>query len=184
MTTQNTFVFMGKHVGNITEPWEQKLPVVKIIIHPEYDNILVPLHDYCLLRLGRSINLNIPQAGLVCLPYNHLRVKLGMYMRVSGWGRINSLDNYTLSHVLKSSDLVTISRNKCQSFYDARLLMSNFCCRGIDKNSSPCQGDSGGEFQYFFLSIFAPWTGLTILADFENPTTEATYAHRGVRFWG
>ena len=147
---------VGKHNVNISEPGEQKIRVEKIIFHPNYTAFFVLKNDYALLKLQNTINNGLPHAKAVCLPINVPDVTVGMKMTVSGWGRIDPLNKYTTSPVLKSVYMVTISNTECEKPDYPRLLPSNFCVLGIEEKSSPCQGDSGGNnncFTFYFFKM-------------------------------
>ena len=147
-------VLVGKHNVDISEPGEQRIIVEKFIRHPSYDNLYPQLNDYSLLKLENSINLNLPHVKIVCLPINTPDVTDGLNMTVCGWGRTDPNNNRTRSHVLKALSVVTISNTECQNFFDTRLSSSNLCVWGMEKDSNPCHGDSGGKlFSLFTLEI-------------------------------
>ncbi|XP_065345779.1 inactive CLIP domain-containing serine protease A8-like isoform X2 [Cloeon dipterum] len=121
--------------------------VRSVIKHEEYDHNLVK-NDIALLQLTRSVETTITVSPL-CLWYKSSSFELlnNVNGTIAGWGLIQ---DYNLADQLQRLDLPILNPNQCkliegkETFYSTKMRASpKFCAGYVNKNKSPCNGDSG-----------------------------------------
>ncbi|XP_031563033.1 prostasin-like [Actinia tenebrosa] len=135
-------VVMGEHDLNVTDGYEQKIGIERIIKHPFYDAYNNHDYDVALIKLKSNLIFN-DRVRPVCLPSNDYPAGTNCY--ISGWGHL-----FESGHgpwVLHQAMVPLVSRSVCQKSYDdlrykltARMRCAGNGIGGIDA----CQGDSGG----------------------------------------
>ncbi|CAB3386604.1 Hypothetical predicted protein [Cloeon dipterum] len=121
--------------------------VRSVIKHEEYDHNLVK-NDIALLQLTRSVETTITVSPL-CLWYKSSNFELlnNVNGTIAGWGLIQ---DYNLADQLQRLDLPILNPDQCkliegkETFYSTKMRASpKFCAGYINRNKSPCNGDSG-----------------------------------------
>ena len=141
-TLKNLKVITGEHNLNIPGEGEQTFSVVKVTVHPQFDNTTMD-NDYAIWQISPSANIATSNAtiGIVCLPPDVVEIFVGARLGVSGWGRTVLANNLT-SPVLQAALLTCIPNANCNA---SRIpITSNEMCTYVPYTST-CHGDSGGK---------------------------------------
>ncbi|KAK3723816.1 hypothetical protein QZH41_019493, partial [Actinostola sp. cb2023] len=120
---QDYTVVMGEHDLNVTDGFEQKIAIEKIIKHPFYDAFNHHDYDVALLKLKSNVTYN-DRVRPVCLPKDDFAPGTNCFAMVP-----------------------LISRQACQKSYDdlRYTLTARMRCAGNGRGGiDACQGDSGG----------------------------------------
>ncbi|KAM7297336.1 chymotrypsin-like protease CTRL-1 [Ixodes scapularis] len=82
----NYIVVIGDQNLNVVDPYEQRIAVANITIHPQWDPPTLN-YDYALLKLARPLNFTGSEKALmpICLPTPNQEFD-GMTCTASGWG--------------------------------------------------------------------------------------------------
>ncbi|KAM9810114.1 hyaluronan-binding protein 2 [Syngnathus typhle] len=139
-------VVMGGLSLDTSEPTEQIFDVEEAIVHENYKETPVSVHnDIALLRLEDTDGVCANETQFVkaaCLPDGPLDD--GEECTISGWGATEESD-YGSNHLLEAKVLL-INQEKCSesSIYGPVLDDSMFCAGNLRGGVDSCQGDSGG----------------------------------------
>ncbi|XP_053183488.1 suppressor of tumorigenicity 14 protein homolog isoform X1 [Scomber japonicus] len=123
----------------------QRLPVKKIISHPDYNRMNFD-YDIALLELSQPLKFtNTIQP--ICLPSSSHVFPAGMVCWVTGWGTLR--EGGQKAQILQKASLKIINDTVCNTVMEgqvtSRMLCSGFLAGGVDA----CQGDSGGPLVCF-----------------------------------
>lgn len=133
-------VVLGRH--RLSEFNGERIPVVEIIRHPNYDSATYDF-DVALLRLSQPSSYE--PMGLVPADDTILSAA-GVISLVMGWGdtRTNGAGSY--SDVLRQVSLPIVSNQTCNSYSSyAGDVTENMLCAGyVEGGKDACTGDSGG----------------------------------------
>lgn len=152
----------GKHDRGVQERSEQQRQVVKMIIHPAYNDSSKD-SDIVLMKLQRPVRLEryvVP----ICLPAQNStfsRTLAGVRLStVSGWGR-QELFGMT-SDVLQRLVLPRVPLQECR-LHTRLNITKNMLCAGFKTGGQDaCRGDSGGPLvtryrRTWFLTGVVSW---------------------------
>ncbi|XP_074521113.1 coagulation factor VII [Halichoeres trimaculatus] len=155
-------VTVGKHDRGVREASEQQRPVVKMIIHPAYNDSSKD-SDIVLMRLQSPVSLG-PHVVPVCLPARNStfsRTLAGVRLStVSGWGR-QELFGMT-SDILQRLVLPRVPLQECR-LHTRLNITKNMLCAGFKTGGrDACRGDSGGPLvtryrRTWFLTGVVSW---------------------------
>ncbi|KAG0443183.1 hypothetical protein HPB47_015203 [Ixodes persulcatus] len=147
----NYMVVIGDQNLNTVDPYEKKIAVTNITIHPQWNPSTVN-YDYALLKLARPLNFTGSEKGLmpICLPTLNQGFD-GMTCTTSGWGLTkDQSQGGTISQSLQKVDLPIVPYATCSSNYQNvnRVVQTTMICAGPKAGGKgACQGDSGGPLQ-------------------------------------
>ncbi|CAG9792465.1 unnamed protein product [Diatraea saccharalis] len=113
-----------------------KLEVVKVSVHPDYNN---KDHDIAILTLSHDAPYT-ETIRPICLPSGNLREK--MVFSASGFGE--TIDTRMYSDVKKNLRLPYWSQSQCQEAYRFAEAPVHVICAGGEQGIDTCRGDSGG----------------------------------------
>ncbi|XP_019737589.1 hyaluronan-binding protein 2-like isoform X2 [Hippocampus comes] len=139
-------VVMGRLSLDTDEPTEQIINVEEAIVHENYRETPVSVHnDIALLRLEGTDGVCANETQFVkaaCLPEEALDD--GEECTISGWGATEESD-YGSNHLLEANVLL-INQAKCSdsNIYGTVLDNTMFCAGHLKGGIDSCQGDSGG----------------------------------------
>ncbi|XP_049482626.1 ovochymase-1 [Panthera uncia] len=126
---------------------EQKIPVSKMIIHPEYNRLGYMSSDIALLYLKHKVKFGTAVQP-ICLPHKDDKFEAGLLCMTSGWCKISETSEY--SDVLQEVELPIMDDRTCNSVLTGMnfpLLGSTMMCASFpDGEKEACQGDSGSPF--------------------------------------
>ncbi|XP_027969006.1 ovochymase-1 [Eumetopias jubatus] len=126
---------------------EQKSPVSKIIIHPEYNRLGYMSSDIALLYLKHKVEFGTAVQP-ICLPHRDDKFEAEILCMTSGWCKISETSEY--SNVLREVELPIMDDRMCNSVLKGMnfpLLGKTMMCASFpDEEKDACQGDSGGPF--------------------------------------
>ncbi|CAD7672187.1 unnamed protein product [Nyctereutes procyonoides] len=126
---------------------EQKNPVSKIIIHPEYSRLGYMSSDLALLYLKHKVEFGTALQP-ICLPQRDDKFEAGILCMTSGWCKISETSEY--STILQEVELPIMDDRTCQTVLKGMnfpLLGRTMMCASFpDGEKDDCQGDSGGPF--------------------------------------
>ncbi|XP_047723240.1 ovochymase-1 [Prionailurus viverrinus] len=126
---------------------EQKIPVSKMIIHPEYNRLGYMSSDIALLYLKHKVKFGTAVQP-ICLPHKDDRFEAGLLCMTSGWCKISETSEY--SDVLQEVELPIMDDRTCNSVLTGMnfpLLGRTMMCASFpDGEKEACQGDSGSPF--------------------------------------
>ncbi|XP_057300161.1 serine protease hepsin-like [Hydractinia symbiolongicarpus] len=146
-------VSAGDHQLSISEAFEQKIDVKKIIMHPKYrvskhgpDQGLWVIHnDIAIVELQESIKLHHSNKASLCLPddYKSIPDFYGCY--IVGWGHTAFAGEQ--SDELRHAKVYTVPNSICNSeiAYNNTVNSKELICAGYkDGGIDACNYDSGG----------------------------------------
>uniref|UniRef100_A0ABI7YYK4 Ovochymase 1 n=1 Tax=Felis catus TaxID=9685 RepID=A0ABI7YYK4_FELCA len=126
---------------------EQKIPVSKMIIHPEYNRLGYMSSDIALLYLKHKVKFGTAVQP-ICLPHKDDKFDAGLLCMTSGWCKISETSEY--SDVLQEVELPIMDDRMCNSVLTGMnfpLLGRTMMCASFpDGEKEACQGDSGSPF--------------------------------------
>ncbi|XP_058538223.1 ovochymase-1, partial [Neofelis nebulosa] len=126
---------------------EQKIPVSKMIIHPEYNRLGYMSSDIALLYLKHKVKFGTAVQP-ICLPHKDDKFEAGLLCMTSGWCKISETSEY--SDVLQEVELPIMDDTTCNSVLTGMnfpLLGRTMMCASFpDGEKEACQGDSGSPF--------------------------------------
>ncbi|XP_040358601.2 trypsin-1-like [Ixodes scapularis] len=115
----NYIVVIGDQNLNVVDPYEQRIAVANIMIHPQWNRSTVN-YDYALLKLARPLNFTGSEKALmpICLPTPNQEFD-GMTCTASGWGltKDESRGGRNLSQSLQKVDLPIVAYTTCHDYY-------------------------------------------------------------------
>jgi hypothetical protein len=139
--------------------------VSSVLSHPKFGtDIIYTIYDFAILKLKNSVK---EPNFFVCLPNNNVDQFVRANLTISGWGQTNPIIDSKFD-VLKSGYVTAMANSDCTESYGVlinRLIQEKFpghekiilpvpqtiiCVDGHLTKSSPCSGDSGGEFQSIY----------------------------------
>ncbi|CAN8007431.1 unnamed protein product [Ixodes pacificus] len=147
----NYIVVIGDQNLNTVDPYEQRIAVVNITIHPQWTPSTVN-YDYALLKLARPLNFTGSEKALmpICLPTLNQGFD-GMTCTASGWGLTkDESQGGNISQSLQKVDLPIVAYTTCYFNYlfVNRVVETTMICAGPRVGGKgTCQGDSGGPLQ-------------------------------------
>ncbi|XP_029833635.4 chymotrypsin-like protease CTRL-1, partial [Ixodes scapularis] len=147
----NYIVVIGDQNLNVVDPYEQRIAVANITIHPQWNPSTLN-YDYALLKLARPLNFTGSEKALmpICLPTPNQEFD-GMTCTASGWGRTKDVtQGGSLSQSLQKVDLPIVAYRTCRYYYRSinDVVENTMICAGPKAGGKgSCQGDSGGPLQ-------------------------------------
>lgn len=183
-----------------------EIGVVRVVIHPDYDNSLeLPPNDIALIELETAVSA--PAAILFSDESENFISSLG---NVAGWGAIDYEDKFNPEYPTALQDAVVplVSDNVCNAkeSYGGSIVRSHLCAGYIDGKVDACAGDSGGPLYiningvqvqiaitsfgvgcglplfygiYTDVSYFIPWLSNFIDVPYQSPEFLAKRAAEG-----
>ncbi|XP_058676621.1 cathepsin G-like [Ammospiza caudacuta] len=133
-------VTLGAHNVSSQEPSQQKIPVGKWVIHPQYSRKGC-INDIVLLKLKKKAKIN-EYVRYISFAKENEHVRVGTLCRVSGWGRTSL--NPPASDVLREVELKVQKEKICQKFSSDYQPQSMICVGDENRKKSTYKGDSGG----------------------------------------
>ncbi|XP_054137630.1 granzyme-like protein 1 [Melozone crissalis] len=138
--TVKVTVILGAHNVRKQEQSQQKIPVVKKVIHPEYSRKDLK-NDIVLLKLKEKANIT-KNVQCISIAENHECVRAGDLCTVSGWGWTSK--KKVLSDVLMEVDLEVQNEEMCEELSSKYQRQSMICVGEEDSKTLAAPGDSGG----------------------------------------
>ncbi|KAM6202531.1 granzyme H-like [Rhynchocyon petersi] len=133
------YVILGAHNIDHLERTQQRIPVKKIIPHPDYDEKGIS-NDIMLLQLQTKARLTAVVTTL-SLPTGNSSVSPGQLCSVAGWGNISLNVSTSKLHEVE----LTIQEDRvCESIYSYYDKSSEICVGDPHKEKVSFKGDSGG----------------------------------------
>ena len=139
-------VILGDHKENENDPYEIRIDVKKIIVHPGY--YYDDQNDIAILKLAKPVR-NKKGIRNACLPKYEPRQQEVKEMLITGWG--GKYFQGPTSNVLLKAEVDLVSRKKCKEMYNKPLngqtgdITERMIC-AASPGKDTCQGDSGGIF--------------------------------------
>ncbi|XP_013170762.1 PREDICTED: serine protease easter-like isoform X1 [Papilio xuthus] len=145
----------GEDMFTQCAPKYQDIDVSEQIHHEAYNDDPMIVNDIGLLRLKNSVNLNLRNSGLICLPITDSLLTVDIYGErgiVAGWGLT---ENLAKSDVLLKVTVPIYSPRTCLQRYYRNIhyttesldRFTNMFCAG-ELGHDSCKGDSGGPLMY------------------------------------
>uniref|UniRef100_A0A3P8VLD3 Coagulation factor VII, like n=3 Tax=Cynoglossus semilaevis TaxID=244447 RepID=A0A3P8VLD3_CYNSE len=148
--TNNFHVIVGEHDRLEDEKTEQRRQVLKILIHPAYNQSSSD-SDLALLKLHRPVKLGsyvVP----ICLPaQNSTFVRTLATVRhstVSGWGRL--VQNGSPARLLQRVVLPRVPLQECRLHTKLNITKNMLCAGNRVERQDACAGDSGGPLVTYY----------------------------------
>ncbi|XP_069466598.1 trypsin-3-like [Ambystoma mexicanum] len=131
-------IFLGKHRLSVREGTSQAFSVIKVAMHPQFNQTTLNF-DAMLLKLNARVTLTAAVRP-VTLPVIG-RAMNAITCSTYGWGVTNAY-SFTLSDVLEGVDVPVVPQAMCNSKYRGGITLNMLCAGQEGKDS--CKGDSGG----------------------------------------
>ncbi|NXC91429.1 GRAB protein, partial [Cercotrichas coryphoeus] len=137
----NITVTLGAHNIRVQEQSQQRIPVARWVIHPNYTPVGFK-NDIVLLKLKTKAKIN-KNVQLISIPRSNESVTAGTKCRVAGWGWM-SVSGHP-SNVMMEVELKVQNEEPCQQLFRYYFHRWSMICVG-DQNSAKTtyKGDSGG----------------------------------------
>ncbi|VVC91719.1 unnamed protein product [Leptidea sinapis] len=136
-------------VGSTERETVAKIPLIqaKCFVHHPLYNATSNDYDVGYLKLCKPLNLDGPKEKAVHIVQAGSKVPVGAKVTVSGWGK--TVENGSLSDVLRAVELNIISVVECRKYYGKETITQRMICAGVrEGGKDTCQGDSGGPLVY------------------------------------
>ncbi|XP_015717847.1 transmembrane protease serine 6 isoform X2 [Coturnix japonica] len=133
-------VYLGKYFQNTTSHTEVSFKVIRLFLHPYYEE---DSHDYdvALLQLDHPVIIS-PFIQPICLPAASHLFEPGLHCWITGWGALK--EGGHISNILQKVDVQIIQQDICSEAYHY-MISPRMICAGYNKGKKDaCQGDSGG----------------------------------------
>ncbi|NWS98955.1 TMPS6 protease, partial [Mionectes macconnelli] len=133
-------VYLGKYFQNVTSHTEVSFKVIRLFLHPYYEE---DSHDYdvALLQLDHPVIVS-PLIQPICLPAPSHFFEPGLHCWITGWGALK--EGGHISNVLQKVDVQLIQQNICSEAYHYVITPRMLCAGYYKGKKDACQGDSGG----------------------------------------
>ncbi|XP_058676716.1 granzyme B-like [Ammospiza caudacuta] len=133
-------VILGAHNIRRQEKSQQRIPVVKRVIHPQYSR-KDGKNDIVLLKLKKKANIT-GNVQCISIAKENERVSAGDLCTVSGWGQTSKKE--VLSDVLMEVELEVKNEEICEQLSSNFQCQSMICVGDEDSKKATSHGDSGG----------------------------------------
>ncbi|XP_032934554.1 mast cell protease 1A-like [Catharus ustulatus] len=133
-------VILGAHNIHVRERSQQRIRVVRWVIHPNYDHD-GNINDIVLLKLETNAGIN-EDVQTISLPSRNERVRAGTECEVAGWGQTSLEGRRT--DVLREVELKVQNDESCQNEFRRYQRRSMICVGDENRAKTPYNGDSGG----------------------------------------
>uniref|UniRef100_A0A8C9F073 Transmembrane serine protease 6 n=1 Tax=Pavo cristatus TaxID=9049 RepID=A0A8C9F073_PAVCR len=133
-------VYLGKYFQNTTSHTEVSFKVIRLFLHPYYEE---DSHDYdvALLQLDHPVIIS-PFIQPICLPATSHLFEPGLHCWITGWGALK--EGGHISNILQKVDVQIIQQDICSEAYHY-MISPRMLCAGYNRGKKDaCQGDSGG----------------------------------------
>ncbi|XP_039238214.1 transmembrane protease serine 6 isoform X3 [Pipra filicauda] len=133
-------VYLGKYFQNATSHTEVSFKVIRLFLHPYYEE---DSHDYdvALLQLDHPVIIS-PLIQPICLPAPSHFFEPGLHCWITGWGALK--EGGHISNILQKVDVQLIQQNICSEAYHYMITPRMLCAGYYKGKKNACQGDSGG----------------------------------------
>ncbi|XP_027735299.1 transmembrane protease serine 6 isoform X2 [Empidonax traillii] len=133
-------VYLGKYFQNATSHTEVSFKVIRLFLHPYYEE---DSHDYdvALLQLDHPVIIS-PLIQPICLPAPSHFFEPGLHCWITGWGALK--EGGHISNVLQKVGVQLIQQNICSEAYHYMISPRMLCAGYYKGKKDACQGDSGG----------------------------------------
>ncbi|XP_027519591.1 transmembrane protease serine 6 isoform X3 [Corapipo altera] len=133
-------VYLGKYFQNATSHTEVSFKVIRLFLHPYYEE---DSHDYdvALLQLDHPVIIS-PLIQPICLPAPSHFFEPGLHCWITGWGALK--EGGHISNILQKVDVQLIQQNICSEAYHYMITPRMLCAGYYKGKKDACQGDSGG----------------------------------------
>ncbi|NXC31117.1 TMPS6 protease, partial [Campylorhamphus procurvoides] len=133
-------VYLGKYFQNATSHTEVSFKVIRLFLHPYYEE---DSHDYdvALLQLDHPVIIS-PLIQPICLPAPSHFFEPGLHCWITGWGAHK--EGGHISNILQKVDVQLIQQNICSEAYHYMITPRMLCAGYYKGKKDACQGDSGG----------------------------------------
>ncbi|CAN7937927.1 unnamed protein product [Ixodes hexagonus] len=192
-TEANFIVVVGDQNIKVQDPYEERIGVLKITVHPRY-RARTANYDYAVLKLNKTLDFNGEEKHLmpICLPTYDQNFD-GQICTASGWGLTkDKSDGGKLANPdLLKVDLPIVPHDECKRIYKNvnTVHKDTMICAGTKEGGkSTCQGDSGGPLQCarpdgrYVLAGITSWG--TKCAAPNQPSVFARVSTRLIWIWG
>uniref|UniRef100_A0A669Q6S0 Transmembrane serine protease 6 n=2 Tax=Phasianus colchicus TaxID=9054 RepID=A0A669Q6S0_PHACC len=132
-------IYLGKYFQNTTSHTEVSFKVIRLFLHPYYEE---DSHDYdvALLQLDHPVIIS-PFIQPICLPATSHLFEPGLHCWITGWGALK--EGGHISNILQKVDVQIIQQDICSEAYHY-MISPRMLCAGYKGKKDACQGDSGG----------------------------------------
>jgi len=128
----------------------ERIRVIELIPHPEYQHEESLRYDIMLLKIASSTSS--AKESMIKVNLDSSVPSPNQKVTVLGWGLTEADNDDSLSPVLQGASLHTLSNYDCEQSEDPNYPSNNFngeiyqdmLCAGSDSGKDACQGDSGG----------------------------------------
>lgn len=138
--SRDVFKSSGELHRGINEGSEQNIPVEKIFLHDNFDDIDLQ-NDIALIKMKQPILFG-PHVSPICLPDFDFDVGTSCY--VTGWGYLGPLGSP--SDILQETTVPLMNHTVCKNHYvGIQNVTPDMRCAGtLGQSRGTCRGDSGG----------------------------------------
>ncbi|OXB60895.1 hypothetical protein ASZ78_014447, partial [Callipepla squamata] len=128
-------VYLGKYFQNISSHTEVSFKVIRLFLHPYYEE---DSHDYdvALLQLDHPV-ITSPFIQPICLPASSHLFEPGLHCWITGWGALK--EGGHISNILQKVDVQIIQQDICSEAYHY-MISPRMLCAGYNKGKKDaCQ---------------------------------------------
>ncbi|KAJ7399890.1 Transmembrane protease serine 6 [Pitangus sulphuratus] len=128
-------VYLGKYFQNATSHTEVSFKVIRLFLHPYYEE---DSHDYdvALLQLDHPVIIS-PLIQPICLPAPSHFFGPGLHCWITGWGALK--EGGHISNVLQKVDVELIQQNICSEAYHYMISPRMLCAGYYKGKKDACQ---------------------------------------------
>ncbi|KAJ7425860.1 Transmembrane protease serine 6 [Willisornis vidua] len=128
-------VYLGKYFQNTTSHTEVSFKVIRLFLHPYYEE---DSHDYdvALLQLDHPVIIS-PLIQPICLPAPSHFFEPGLHCWITGWGALK--EGGHISNVLQKVDVQLIQQNICSEAYHYMITPRMLCAGYYRGKKDACQ---------------------------------------------
>ncbi|XP_050975397.1 granzyme B-like [Labeo rohita] len=140
---QDAEVVLGAHYINKVEKTQQRIPVMKFIRHPlfEQSNKQDYSYDIMLLKLTEKAKQN-EYVNVMPLPKKNEKIPADVTCSIAGWGLKTPKGNQA-SDVLQEVRLKLQENSECEKLWQQHFNSERMICSVSDGKHAFCLGDSG-----------------------------------------
>ncbi|XP_043358579.1 granzyme M isoform X2 [Dermochelys coriacea] len=133
-------VVVGLHQQPRRNAQVPKFNVMEFVPHPSY-NPNTMANDIMLLKLDKKVAWNKETSFL---PLSKKNPAPGTTCSMAGWGTFRPKSKH--SQVLRELNVTVMDSRMCNNsrYWHGEVTSTMMCIEGVEKDSAPCKGDSGG----------------------------------------
>ncbi|XP_056368161.1 mast cell protease 1A-like [Oenanthe melanoleuca] len=138
--TVNITVILGAHNISVRERSQQRIPVARWDIHPDYSPVGY-INDIVLLKLKTKARIN-EYVKSIFIPRSYEYVRAGTKCMVAGWGWMSWAGHS--SDVMMEVEQEVQEEKPCEHLFHNYRCQSMMCVGDEKSRKAPYNGDSGG----------------------------------------